>query len=168
MPIFKVSPENRNLDYYIEMYNSKFIANDSLEVIQLYYYLYENVDVKTDDLDVLDRYKPDLDGFCKRGGRSNRPLFSAISGNTYYNFYARNTNTDEKGFYNPITLLENDKKIYIADGFGKDIMKMRSIIWGDTIIDGVGALINFDMLMLAYKVGDIKHPLSPIKGITQL
>jgi hypothetical protein len=38
MPIFKVSPENRNLDYYLEMYNSKFVANDSLEVIQLYYH----------------------------------------------------------------------------------------------------------------------------------
>ena len=47
-------------------------------------------------------------------------------------------------------------------------MKMRSIIWGDAYIDGVGDLINFDMLMLAYKLGDIKHLLSPIKGITQL
>jgi hypothetical protein len=168
MTIFKVSPENRNLDYYIEMYNSKFVANDSLEVIQLYYYLYENVDVYTGELYILEKHKPDLDGFCKRGGRSGKPLFSAISGNTYYNIYVRNTNTDEKGFYNPITLLENDKKIYIADDFGKDIMKMRSIIWGDTIIDGVGALINFNMLMLAYKLGDIKHLLSPIKGITQL
>ena len=168
MSIFKVSPENRNLDYYLQIYNSKFVANDSsLEVIQLYYYLYENVDVKTDELDVLERYKPDLDGFCKRGGRSNNPLFNAINRK-----YVRNTTSDDKEipekFYNPITLLENNPRIYIAEDFGKDIMTMRSIIWNDTYTKGVGNLINFDMLMLAYKMGDIKHLLSPIKGITNL
>jgi hypothetical protein len=169
MSIFKVSPENRNLDYYLEMYNSNFVANDSLEVIQLYYYLYENVDVYTGELYILEKHKPDLDGFCKGGGR---PLFRAMNVNKYYYRYVRNTTTDEKeipeNFYNPITLLENDPKIYIADGFGKDILRLRSIIWNDTYINGVGNNINFNMLMLAYKLGDIKHLLSPIKGITQL
>lgn len=176
MSIFKVTPENRNLDYYLEMYNSKFVANDSLEVIQLYYYLFENVDVYTGELYILKKHKPDLDGFCKRGGTRNSPLFSAISGNNYYNRYVRNTTADEKEtrlkmteqFYNPITLLENDPKIYIAEGFGKDILRMRSIIWNDTYTKCVGSNINFNMLMLAYKLGDIKHLLSPIKGITQL
>lgn len=174
MSIFKVSPENRNLDYYLEMYNSKFVANDSLEVIQLYYYLFENVDVYTGELYILKKHKPDLDGFCKRG-LLNGSLF-CINGNHYYNKYLRKTTNDEKETklkmteqpYNPITLLENDPKIYIADGFGKDIMSMRHVIWNDVCSRGSGPNINFNMLMLAYKLGDIKHLLSPIKGITNL
>lgn len=160
MSIFKVSPENRNLDYYLEMYNSKFVANDSLEVIQLYYYLYENVDVYTGELYILEKHKPDLDGFCKRG---SMPLFS-------YTRHVRNTTGEQipEKCYNPITLFENEPNIYIADGFGKDILRFRSIIWNDTYTKGIGTNINFDMLMLAYKLGDIKHLLSPIKGITNL
>lgn len=147
MSIFKVSPENRNLDYYLEMYNSKFVSNDSLEVIQLYYYLYENIDIYTGELYILEKHKPDLDGFCIQ-----KRLYNRRSGN----------------FYNPLTLFENDQKIYIMKGFGEDIMRLRSIIWNDAFIKGVGSNIEFDMLMLAYKLKDIKHLLSPIKGITIL
>lgn len=164
MSIFKVSPENRNLDYYLEIYKYKYTHPDSLEVIQLYYYLYENLDVKSDELEVLERYKPDLDGFCKRGSRSNSPLFNPINRK-----YVRNATSEiPEKFYNPIKLLENNPRIYIAEDFGKDILTMRSIIWNDTYTKGVGSNINFDMLMLAYKMGDIKHLLSPIKGITNL
>lgn len=46
-------------------------------------------------------------------------------------------------------------------------MRLRSIIWNDTQAYN-NNYVEFDMLMLAYKLKDIKHLLSPIKGITIL
>lgn len=162
MSVFKVSPENRNLDYYLEMYNNKIVDNDSLEVIQLYYYLYENVDVYTGELYILEKHKPDLDGFFKRVSIKTRRNVINSTGSHYYNIYQFYN-------YNPITLLENHPKLYLVDGFSNDIMKIRSIIWNDAYNDnGDYNNVSFDMLMLAYKLGDIKHLLSPIKGITKL
>lgn len=167
MSIFKVSPENRNLDYYLEMYNSKFVSNDSLQIIQLYYYLYENIDVYTDELYILEKHKPDLDGFCRQKN------FNSCSSKDYYNHYLKNIGPTllskvEKN-YNPVTLFENYPKIYIIKGFSSDIMRLRSIIWNDTqAYNKNNNYVEFDMLILAYKLKDIKHLLSPIKGITKL